>query len=401
MPRIVLPKTCSQEELLKCFDKAGLNNKTWSDLDLASPQNCFFTPSGLTFLTSWSLLMMEKGRRIDFLGEKEAWQYLNRMRYFEHIGHRHSEGEINKKDRAYLTPISLIEDSSDVFSAVDAICYIVVRQFPDADKFLPALEWAVNEIIDNTITHAESVVPGAVSAQFYPRISKFVVSICDTGRGIQKSMSESHSVFNHAAAVKLAIQKGVTRNHDVGQGNGLAGTIEIIKENQGQFLLTSGDVMLEESEKGEVTHHVPEFHGTSINLSFDTNRPVDLQLTTIAGKSSITSWNYLISESERIQEAGGILVKQECEHTGGRIPAKLLRREIESLLPHCDGLLVINFEGVKMTSSSFLDELLGRLVIKIGKIEFQKSISIVNMNSTIQSMANNVIDQRLSLVVDE
>jgi hypothetical protein len=46
-----------------------------------------------------------------------------------------------------------------------ALCDLVVHHFDNAREFLPALEWAAYEIIDNVFNNAESPSPAAVFAQ--------------------------------------------------------------------------------------------------------------------------------------------------------------------------------------------------------------------------------------------
>jgi hypothetical protein len=75
-----------------------------------------------------------------------------------------------------------------------------------------------------------------------------------------------------------------------------------------------------------------------------------------------------------------------------------LRRKILTLLPDVDKQpLLLNFAGVKSASSSFLDELLGRLVLELGAPVFKSKVTVVNMSEHIKQMANVVIKQRLEL----
>lgn len=100
-------------------------------------------------------------------------------------------------------------------------------------------------------------------------------------------------------------------------------------------------------------------------------------------------------ECERLVEGGGLKILDECAHTGGRPPAAALRRKIEALLPEMDEVLILDFQGVTKASSSFLDELLGRLVMRFGVDEFGEKISVVNARRDIAAMADVVIQQRL------
>ena len=126
------------------------------------------------------------------------------------------------------------------------------------------------------------------------------------------------------------------------------------------------------------------------------DKPVDLASTWIAGKLGVLSV-FLDNQTEAATEIG-LNVATECIHTGGRQPAKLLRRKIQGLLPAMDGEpLILDFAGVRSAASSFLDELLGRLAAEDprGQRIFDGAVRIQGMNPTVQAMANVVVAQRL------
>ncbi len=84
-----------------------------------------------------------------------------------------------------------------------------------------------------------------------------------------------------------------------------------------------------------------------------------------------------------------------CSTTGTRPPAERLRRKILALLPEMEEPLVVDFGGVERASSSFLDELLGRLADHLGPEDFARRLEVKGMNQALRSMANVVIRQRL------
>jgi hypothetical protein len=97
----------------------------------------------------------------------------------------------------------------------------------------------------------------------------------------------------------------------------------------------------------------------------------------------------------RMESSGGFRIASECRHTAGRETAAPLRRKLESLIPEVEEQIILNFEGVTSPSSSFLDELLGRLAQKLGEEAFRHKIQIINMTDRIRRMADVVIGQRL------
>jgi len=78
-----------------------------------------------------------------------------------------------------------------------------LRQFDNAREFL----------------HSETPVPGVVCAQYFPKRHKLDIAVCDWGRGIQASMKPVLEPWEGVGdAVKKAVQRGVTRDPEVGQG---------------------------------------------------------------------------------------------------------------------------------------------------------------------------------------
>jgi hypothetical protein len=304
----------------------------------------------------------------------------------------YEEGFERHPETGRFIPIRLIDDPQSCKGAVDAICDLVLRQFDNARAFLPALEWAVNETVDNMLVHAEMPVPGIVCAQYFPNRQRIDVGICDMGRGIMASLSESMHLWSHGHAITEALKRGVTRNRSEGQGNGLAGCRAIVTLNGGEFWLWTGDVtyrLQEGAERG--FDQMPLVPGTGLLFSLDTTRPVNLADTFLEGGD----WSFIEAEGERLAAAGGIRVSEECFHTGLRSLARGLRRKILTVLPSMDQPLVLDFEGVTGASSSFLDELLGRLVEELGADGFRDRVRIVNMADEIRARANTVIRQRL------
>ena len=206
------------------------------------------------------------------------------------------------------------------------------------------------------------------------------------------SLSESYTVLSHGDAIRKALQRGITRDKINCMGNGLAGSLEIAKVNGGSFQVWTGDVtyrMVDGKEKGFVQHAtVP---GTGLLLSLKTDRPVDLRETFIDQRS----FTYIDAEAQRVVDSGGLRILDECAHTGSRPPATGLRRKILALLPQMDSPLLLDFDGVKSASSSFLDELVGRLALELGMENLKAKIRLVNASDRLRGMANVVVKQRL------
>lgn len=128
-----------------------------------------------------------------------------------------------------------------------------------------------------------------------------------------------------------------------------------------------------------------------LSLRLDTRRPVSLSDTFI----SDPGWSYIDYEAERLAEGAGIRVVDECVHTGGREPARTLRRKLEAVIEEMDAPLSLDFDGVEFATSSFFDELLGRLAATLGREVSTSKVHIINLKPELADMANVTIGQRL------
>ena len=55
----------------------------------------------------------------------------------------------------------------------------------------------------------------------------------------------------------------------------------------------------------------------------------------------------------------------------------------------------IDFTGLSVVSSSFADELLGKLIAKMGLATFNQRCQLIGMNSTIRAIVDRSIQQRI------
>lgn len=391
MPTAFLPRNCTLAALAASFGEAGALAGDGPAVVVQVADDGFLDVGAMAFLCTWARAKVVAGSRIHLRGDDDALRYLARMDLHEHLGLAYDPGARRDETGRFL-PLKLIASEDDVYATANAICDLVLHQFDNAGAFIPALEWAVNEILDNILMHAESLTPDAVCAQYFPQTHRLDVGIADMGRGIMASLGTTRKLWSHGDAVTTALRRGVTRDPTVGQGNGMAGALEIARLNGGTFEVWTGDVVYRlDGGKERGFTKIPTLPGTGVRFSLDTRQPVDLAQTWIAGGD----WSFINVEAERIADQGGVDVAQACLHTGGRPPAQRLRRKLAAVLPELDGPLVLDFSGVRSASSSFLDELLGRLADDLGREQFEDRVRCIGMDPTLRKMANVVIAQRL------
>lgn len=383
------------DELVRALGQAGALGGDWSELAIDIAEGGRVDCSAMAFLCAWGMLQAQAGRTLHLRGDGGVVAYLARMDLHAHLGLPYRRGSRHTEAGRFI-PLKRIDSEDDVPGAVYAVCDLVAHRLDDARSFVPALEWALYEIMDNILIHAEAPVPGAVCAQYLSHQHRLDVAICDVGLGIKASLGTSRALDSHGQAVVMALERGVTRDLNVGQGNGLAGALEITRRNRGAFRLWSGDAVyrLERGEEAGLAS-IPEAPGTGVLFSLDTRRPVDLTETWIAGGGRSCIDSMFLASAAADAEEHGIDVAGECVSTGSRPPAAGLRRKILAVLPEMDTPLVLDFSRVPRASSSFLDELLGRLAAALGPRDFERRVRIRGMAPLIHKLAGVVIEQRL------
>lgn len=110
----------------------------------------------MAFLCSWAGGSSARGARLHLRGDADALRYLARMDLCEHLGLDYAPGA-RRDETGRFIPLKLIVTGKGIFSAVNAICALVLQQIDNSTAFIPALERAVNEFVDNTVLLATKV----------------------------------------------------------------------------------------------------------------------------------------------------------------------------------------------------------------------------------------------------
>jgi hypothetical protein len=121
-------------------------------------------------------------------------------------------------------PATKFTNAEQQQQAVNRIVNAVLGAIPDLHrKELAALEWSVNEITDNVLNHSNSEIGGLVQVSTLQLSKKRIEYIvADAGVGIPRTLRATHRhLTSDADALDHAIREGVTRDKNVGQGNGL------------------------------------------------------------------------------------------------------------------------------------------------------------------------------------
>lgn len=264
-----------------------------------------------------------------------------------------------------------------------------------ARESLAAFEWAVNEITDNVLQHAETPLGGLVQLSHYPRAQWLEFVVADSGRGIPDTIRTTRPRMSDPAALELSIERGITRDKHAGQGNGLFGTHRAARVGEGAFEIHSGYASLR-SDLEARPEKIP-FPGTLVVVRLDYSDPAALwQALDIRDARREPEGDYVQLRYEHLDdEALHFVVKREAGSLGSRSAGRSARRKLENLMSmYPDTLVNLDFESVGLVSSSFADEFLGKLFIRFGALGFSRRIRFRGVTPTVQSLVDKAILQR-------
>jgi anti-sigma regulatory factor (Ser/Thr protein kinase) len=287
--------------------------------------------------------------------------------------------------------------------AVNRIVNGILGAIPDLDRReLAALEWSVSEITDNVLVHSRSPIGGLIQVSTFQRANKRIEYIvADAGVGIPGTLRPSHpELTSDAAALERAIREGVTRDSDVGQGNGLYGSYQICSHSIGSFHLESGYGKLTFTERQGLrvtTERVP-FNGTLVVAQINFSDPRLLAEALRFGGRQHIPVDFVETNYEQHDRAEALFVmRNETTSFGSRIAGTPVRNRLMNLVRMCPGQrIIIDFADIPLVSSSFADEVLGKLFVALGPMTFAQRFEFRNVATTVQQLIDKAITQRLS-----
>lgn len=301
-------------------------------------------------------------------------------------------------------PATQFQSPNDQNDAVNRIVNAVLGGIPDIRReHFAALEWAVNELTDNVIVHSQSVIGGLVQVSSFKRNAKIVeFTIADSGLGIPNTL-RSGTTFtgSDTDALDRAIREGVTRDKSVGQGNGLYGSYQICSHSGGSFQIESGHARLlfRPGPHGlEIRDQNVPVKGTLIIAKINFSDPDLLRDALRFSGKSYTPVDYIETKYEiSSDEIIHVKLADEAQSFGSRVAGTPVQTKLYNLVKMCAGQPIeIDLSGVPLVSSSFADEVFGKLFVKLGPLEFMQRIRFKNVESTVRLLIDKAISQRVS-----
>lgn len=302
-----------------------------------------------------------------------------------------------------FTPVRPFRDAGELAVLHKSITDVLVTQARLATWLPEAIEWALWEVMENVLNHAMTSY-GWVQVSTFPGKRHANIVVADTGIGIRESLAELDPRFSDREAIRQAVEKGVTRNIQVGAGYGLAGCRQIVRLNRGRMIVYSGSAELIQELKvtgwgagrkeEELLRYrpVPTAHqGTIVELELRTDNPIDLR--------EALGHRRILSSLETTRTSGEEFVFRivdEAGNLGTREAGRSLRTKVLNLSQTEDQeRIVLDFGGVEMLSSSFADEFVAKLAHEVGKTSFFRRFELRHMNSSVDTIVQITLWDRL------
>ena len=303
------------------------------------------------------------------------------------------------KNFSPLDQIFFYDSIDQVGKLTQAFVDTVSHEVACAVGVLDGISWCINEVMDNVLTHSE-VSEGFVMAQLHPQTNRIAFCVYDTGIGIFNSLSNSkHQPKTEIDALSLAIQEGV--GDGKGQGNGLYGLYQIVHRNGGRLSLTSGNasIMLRDTGELEKFERIPcpskEHRGTIVDFQLDLETNIDIKnaFQSIGGYDGFDfRIDEMLSDEDEFVHYD---VFENSKGTATREAGRYLRNDIVNILRREQRGIILEFSNVKTVSSSFIDELMAKLFLTLGFVQFNTLVKISGMNDTVRFLCERSLYMRI------
>ena len=227
---------------------------------------------------------------------------------------------------------------------------------------------------------------------------QFVVA--DAGDGVPGTLRRTHTkITSDQEALELAVREGVTRDKAIGQGNGLFGSYEICLQSTGEFKLKSGyaELSLIQSDP-RISPLTTPYTGTLVICGIGYEKASLLE-SILRFKEKGHSLDGIVDMRWEVDDntVRYNLSEQEGSY-GNRKNGEKVRFAIRNLINMLDAhqRLAIDLDGIPLMSSSFADEVFGKLFLDLGLPEFRKIIALENASPENTLLIQRALGQRAS-----
>ncbi len=132
--------------------------------------------------------------------EARSKHYLERMRLFDFLKTNSGISIKERESAGRFIPLTQIKDSAALTAFITEMTPLLHLEPRHAEP----LRYIMSELIRNVLEHSLSRDGAIVSAQYYKKSNTIRIGIADTGRGIWRSINESHHPKTDLDAIKMA-----------------------------------------------------------------------------------------------------------------------------------------------------------------------------------------------------
>ena len=286
-------------------------------------------------------------------------------------------------------------DHKDAHVLAEWVIDDIQREAEFAVGSIDAFHWCLWEVMDNVANHSEAET-GILEVQLHRIKKHLAICIADAGLGIKETMSQKgRASLTDEDAIMLVMEYGVTRDPRRFQGNGLWGLQKVVRASKGILNISSGSGRV--TIDGESSTHRagrvspgPEAAGTVIDFQVAYNKPINF--AQIIGQQ--LQWDLgdrLLDESNRYV----IRVSKEARGYATRKSGEQMYYKTRNILKAISGQIVLDFGSIRVISSSFADEFIGKMVREMGFLQFNNYVRIVNIDPAVEAAINQAVRRRL------
>jgi hypothetical protein len=213
-------------------------------------------------------------------GDPSVHAYLSRMDFYADLPDnvfpsRSPVRTLRRNRHESLIELTRVRTDPEMIDALDRVMTVARREFPSG-PMLHAFGAAFGETLANAVEHAHSRFGALVCAQRY-EAKRLELSVVDLGIGIRQSLARNpaYRTLDDAAAVRCALQQGVSGVELPGRGTGLSELVVragLVPRSVIRLLSGTAGVDVHPMERDPIYYdssHVVEVPGTWIHVRLE------------------------------------------------------------------------------------------------------------------------------------
>lgn len=263
---------------------------------------------------------------------------------------------------------------------------------------IDSITWCLYEVMDNVFQHSRAEA-GFVMMQLHKETRNCAVAVADTGIGIQKSLALAGLYREPGEAIDHSLQQGVTSKGGENQGNGLFGLRRAVEVNGGKLSVMSGFGIWHlrdgrgvwATDRGRTVPDWNDHQSTLVDWQLDCSKKVRIE-EALGRRRQSSEFLETIEDDDGVHR---VSVQELEESLGSRKLGAEIRTRLENYLSAGAKFVLLDFKGVGVVSSSFADEVVGKLAASMGELEFRRRVFVESASVTNRGLVERAIALRL------